>query len=127
MQEKSFKNLKQNYDDAVNKLSGLTHDFNEEKKNLEKEVSDTLQQASNEVQNLQKKLEENKNIYEKEKIDIEERHKKEIESLEQKIKKSFLRKDEIIRKLQDDVDKKDLAIKKYEELLNQQRKELFGK
>ena len=29
------------------------------KKNLEKEVSDTLQQASNEVQNLQKKLEEN--------------------------------------------------------------------
>ena len=97
------------------------------KKNLEKEVSDTLQQASNEVQNLQKKLEENKNIYEKEKIDIEERHKKEIESLEQKIKKSFLRKDEIIRKLQDDVEKKDLAIKKYEELLNQQRKELFGK
>ena len=86
-----------------------------------------MQQASNEVQNLQKKLEENKNIYEKEKIDIEERHKKEIESLEQKIKKSFLRKDEIIRKLQDDVEKKDLAIKKYEELLNQQRKELFGK
>ena len=38
MQEKSFKNLKQNYDDAVNKLSGLTHDFNEEKKNLEKEI-----------------------------------------------------------------------------------------
>ena len=86
-----------------------------------------MQQASNEVQNLQKKLEENKNIYEKEKIDIEERHKKEIQSLEQKIKKSFLRKDEIIRKLQDDVEKKDLAIKKYEELLNQQRKELFGK
>ena len=60
-------------------------------------------------------------------MEIEERHKNEIESIEQKIKKSFMRKDEIIRKLQDDVDKKDLAIKKYEELLNQQRKELFGK
>ena len=72
-------------------------------------------------------MEDNKSMYEKEKQEIEERHKKEIERLEQKIKKSFMRKDEIIRKLQDDVEKKELAIKKYEELLNQQRKELFGK
>ena len=68
-----------------------------------------------------------KKLFEKEKTEIEERHKNEIESIEQKIKKSFMRKDEIIRKLQDDVEKKELAIKKYEELLNQQRKELFGK
>ena len=127
MQENTLKNLQQNYDDVVNKLSGLTRDFNLEKKNLENEVNDTLQQAANEVKIYQKKLEENKNLYEKEKMEIEERHKNEIESIEQKIKKSFMRKDEIIRKLQDDVDKKDLAIKKYEELLNQQRKELFGK
>ena len=127
MQENNFKNLQQNYDDVVNKLSGLTRDFNLEKKNLENEVNTTLQQASNEVKNYQKKLADNKSLYEKEKSEIEERHKKEIESIEQKIKKSFMRKDEIIRKLQDDVEKKDLAIKKYEELLNQQRKELFGK
>ena len=127
MQENNLKNLQQNYDDVVNKLSGLTRDFNLEKKNLENEVNTTLQQASNEVKNYQKKLEHNKSLYEKEKLEIEERHKKEIESIEQKIKKSFMRKDEIIRKLQDDVEKKDLAIKKYEELLNQQRKELFGK
>ena len=38
-----------------------------------------------------------------------------------------MRKDEIIQKLQNDIEKKDLSIKKYEELLNQQRKELFGK
>ena len=127
MQENTLKNLQQNYDDVVNKLSGLTRDFNLEKKNLENEVNDTLQQASNEVKMYQKKLEENKNLFEKEKTEIEERHKNEIESIEQKIKKSFMRKDEIIRKLQDDVEKKDLAIRKYEELLNQQRKELFGK
>ena len=127
MQENNFKNLQQNYNDAVSKLSGLTKEFNSEKKNLENEVKETLIQAENEVKNLQKKMEDNKSLYVKEKQEIEERHKQEIESLEQKIKKSFMRKDEIIRKLQDDVDKKELAIKKYEELLNQQRKELFGK
>ena len=127
MQENNFKNLQQNYNDAVSKLSGLTKEFNSEKKNLENEVKETLIQAENEVKNLQKKMEDNKSLYEKEKQEIEERHKQEIESLEQKIKKSFMRKDEIIRKLQDDVEKKELAIKKYEELLNQQRKELFGK
>ena len=127
MQENNFKNLQQNYNDAVSKLSGLTKEFNSEKKNLENEVKETLIQAENEVKNLQKKMEDNKSLYEKEKQEIEERHKQEIESLEQKMKKSFMRKDEIIRKLQDDVEKKELAIKKYEELLNQQRKELFGK
>ncbi len=38
-----------------------------------------------------------------------------------------MRKDEIIIKLKEEIDIKDLTIQKYEELLNQQRKELFGK
>ena len=38
-----------------------------------------------------------------------------------------MRKDEIIRKLQEDIQRKNLTIQKYEELLNQQRKDLFGK
>ena len=41
MQENNFKNLQQNYNDAVSKLSGLTKEFNSEKKNLENEVKET--------------------------------------------------------------------------------------
>jgi hypothetical protein len=127
MQENKLKELQQNYDDVVNKLSGLTREFNQEKMNLEIEMKSTLEKGDKELLILKNKLENAQKIFDKEKKDIEENHKKEIENLEQKIKKSFMRKDEIIRKLQEDVERKDLTIQKYEELLNQQRKELFGK
>ena len=127
MQENKLKELQQNYDDVVNKLSGLTREFNQEKMNLELEMKTTLEKGDKELGMLRTKLENAQKIFDKEKKDIEDNHKKEIENLEQKIKKSFMRKDEIIRKLQEDVERKDLTIQKYEELLNQQRKELFGK
>ena len=127
MQENKLKDLQQNYDDVVKKLSGLTKEFNQEKMNLELEMKNTLEKGDKELRILKNKLENAQKIFDKEKNDIEENHKKEIENLEQKIKKSFMRKDEIIRKLQEDVERKDLTIQKYEELLNQQRKELFGK
>ena len=127
MQENKLKDLQQNYDDVVKKLSGLTKEFNQEKMNLELEMKNTLEKGDKELGILKNKLENAQKIFDKEKNDIEENHKKEIENLEQKIKKSFMRKDEIIRKLQEDVERKDLTIQKYEELLNQQRKELFGK
>ena len=127
MQENKLKDLQQNYDDVVKKLSGLTKEFNQEKMNLELEMKNTLEKGDKELGILKNKLENAQKIFDKEKNDIEENHKKEIENLEQKIKKSFMRKDEIIRKVQEDVERKDLTIQKYEELLNQQRKELFGK
>ena len=127
MQENKLKELQQNYDDVVNKLSGLTREFNQEKMNLELEMKNNLEKGDKELCMLKNKLENAQKIFDKEKKSIEENHKKEIENLEQKIKKSFMRKDEIIRKLQEDVERKDLTIQKYEELLNQQRKELFGK
>ena len=127
MQENKLKELQQNYDDVVNKLGGLTKEFNQEKLNLELEMKNTLEKGDKEMVLLKNKLENAQKIFEREKKSIEDNHKKEIENLEQKIKKSFMRKDEIIRKLQEDVERKDLTIQKYEELLNQQRKELFGK
>ena len=36
-------------------------------------------------------------------------------------------KDDIIQKLQEDVELKDITIQKLEEMLNKQRQELFGK
>ena len=127
MQEDKLKQLQQNYDDVVNKLSGLTREFNQEKMNLELEMKTTLEKGDAELKSLKNKLENAQKIFDDERKSIEDNHKREIENIEQKIKKSFMRKDEIIRKLQEDIQRKNLTIQKYEELLNQQRKELFGK
>ena len=54
-------------------------------------------------------------------------HKNEIENLEKKIKSSFMRKDEIIMKLQLENQTKQITIEKYEEMLNRKRKEIYGK
>jgi hypothetical protein len=48
-------------------------------------------------------------------------HKSEIESLEKKIKSSFARKDEIIMKLQQENQTKQVTIEKYEEMLNRKK------
>ena len=127
MQEDKLKQLQQNYDDVVNKLSGLTREFNQEKMNLELEMKTTLEKGDAELKSLKNKLENAQKIFDDERKSIEDNHKREIENIEQKIKKSFMRKDEIIRKLQEDIERKNLTIQKYEDLLNQQRKELFGK
>ena len=87
----------------------------------------TLEKGDAELKSLKNKLENAQKIFDDERKSIEDNHKREIENIEQKIKKSFMRKDEIIRKLQEDIERKNLTIQKYEELLNQQRKELFGK
>ena len=127
IQENKLKELQQNYDEVVKKLGGLTKEFNQEKINLELEMKNNLEKGDKELNLLREKLENAQKMFDKQKTDIEENHKKEIENIEQKIKKSFMRKDEIIRKLKEEIDIKDLTIQKYEELLNQQRKELFGK
>ena len=127
MQENKIKQLQENYDEVSNKLSGLTRDFNKEKMNLEIEMKSNLQKGDAEIVILKNKLDNAQNLFDKQRKEIEENHRKEIENIEEKIKKSFMRKDEIIRKLQEDCQTKELTIQKYEDLLNQQRKELFGK
>jgi gamma-glutamyl-gamma-aminobutyrate hydrolase PuuD len=95
--------------------------------NLEIEMKSNLQKGDAEITILNNKLNSQQKIFNKQKEDLENQHRKEIEDLEEKIKKSFMRKDEIIKKLQEDNNLKDLTIQKYEEMLNQQRKEFFGK
>ncbi len=70
-------------------------------------MKNTLEKGDKELSWSKNKLEIAQKIFENEKKNIEENHKKEIENLEQKIKKSFMRKDEIIRKLQEDAERKD--------------------
>ena len=50
-----------------------------------------------------------------------------LKILKKKIKASFARKDEIILKLQQENQTKQVTIEKYEEMLNRKRKEIYGK
>ena len=47
--------------------------------------------------------------------------------IEEKIIKTLKIKEDIIQNLQNEVEMKEVAIKKYEEMINQQRNEFFGK
>ena len=127
IQEKQMSNLKNNYNDINDKLYGLTNDFKKEKIHLELEMKSALQKGDAEIILLKNKLDNERKIYKEEKQEIINNHKMEIENLEKKIKLSFARKDEIIMKLQQENQTKQITIEKYEEMLNRKRKEIYGK
>ena len=127
IQEKQMFNLKNNYNDINDKLYGLTNDFKKEKINLELEMKSALQKGDAEIILLKNKLDNERKMYKEEKQEIINNHKIEIENLEKQIKLSFARKDEIIMKLQQENQTKQITIEKYEEMLNRKRKEIYGK
>ena len=127
LQEKKLFEIEKNYNEANDKLYGLTNDFRKEKNNLELEIKTALERGDAEIILLKNKLENERKTFEEEKKDIINMHKNEIENLEKKIKASFARKDEIILKLQQENQTKQVTIEKYEEMLNRKRKEIYGK
>ena len=124
--EKQYKELQEKYSNVTEKLSGLTRDFNKEKMELEIELKSNLQKGDAEIALLKiinyKMLK--KILTNKKKKFI---HKKEIMEIEEKIIKTLKIKEDIIQNLQNEVEMKEVAIKKYEEMINQQRNEFFGK
>ena len=127
LQEKKLFQMEQNYNDVNDKLFGLTQDFKKEKTNLELEMKSALERGDAEIILLKNKLESERKAFQEEKKEIIDMHKNEIENLEKKIKSSFMRKDEIIMKLQLENQTKQVTIEKYEEMLNRKRKEIYGK
>ena len=127
LQEKKLFEIEKNYNEVNDKLYGLTNDFRKEKNNLELEIKTALERGDAEIILLKNKLENERKAFEEEKKDIINMHKNEIENLEKKIKASFARKDEIILKLQQENQTKQVTIEKYEEMLNRKRKEIYGK
>ena len=127
LQEKKLFQMEQNYNEVNDKLYGLTNDFKKEKTNLELEMKSALERGDAEIILLKNKLESERKAFQEEKKEIINIHKNEIENLEKKIKSSFMRKDEIIMKLQLENQTKQVTIEKYEEMLNRKRKEMYGK
>ena len=127
LQEKKLFEIEKNYNEVNDKLYGLTNDFKKEKTNLELEMRSALQKGDAEIIILKNKLDNERKMFKEEKQEIINSHKIEIENLEKKIKLSFARKDEIIMKLQQENQTKQITIEKYEEMLNRKRKEIYGK
>ena len=94
---------------------------------LEIELKSNLQKGDAEIALLNNKLQNAQKIFDKQKEDIENTHKKEIMEIEEKIIKTLKIKEDIIQNLQHEIEMKEVAIKKYEEMINQQRNEFFGK
>ena len=126
-QERSLKSLQRNYDDLSEKMNGLVRDFNKEKLSFELEMKAQLQKGDAEINLIQTRLENERKKFGEEKAMIENKHRREIGELEEKIKKSFMRKDEIIKTLQNELNMKNIAVSKYEEMMNKQRMELLKK
>ena len=127
LQEKKLYEVEKNYNEVNDKLYGLTNDFRKEKTNLELEMKTALEKGDAEIILLKNKLENERRAFQEEKKEIINIHKNEIENLEKKIKSSFARKDEIILRLQQENQTKQITIEKYEEMLNRKRKEIYGK
>ena len=108
-------------------MNGLVRDFNKEKLSFELEMKAQLQKGDAEINLIQTRLENERKKFGEEKAMIENKHRREIGELEEKIKKSFMRKDEIIKTLQNELNMKNIAVSKYEEMMNKQRMELLKK
>lgn len=121
-----IKEITNHYNELSDKFKGISLEFNKEKMNIEIEMKSNIQKNEAEINILNHKIKSLQSNLEEQKKNLEMAHRKEIEEIEKKIKKSFQRKDAIIAKLQEESEMKDLTIRKYEELLNQQRQELFG-
>jgi hypothetical protein len=123
--EKQLLELNASNNEINNKYSSIVKDFNSEKLDIELDYKAKLQKADSDYRLLSEKLDSLKGYYESKIADIQTQHKSEIMDIEEKILKSLNRKDDIIKKIQEESQYKDITIQKYEEMLAKQRKEFL--
>ena len=123
--EKQLLELNASNSEINNKYSSIVKDFNREKLDIELEYKAKLQKGESDYRLLSEKLDSLKGYYESKIADVQTQHKSEIIDIEEKILKSLNRKDEIIKKVQEESQYKDITIQKYEEMLAKQRKEFL--
>jgi 5-azacytidine-induced protein 1 len=114
-----------NYNEISDKYTNIAKEFKREKNEIEFEFNSKLQKFENEMRLIIEKNESQKSYYENMIVDIQKTHKEELVEVEEKIKKALSRKDDVIKKLQEDIHVKDLSINKLEDMLAKQRKELL--
>lgn len=123
--EKEIYEIKANYNEISEKYSRIAKEFSKEKIDIEHEFSSKLMKIENDMKLLVEKNEVQKAHYESMQKETQKIHQEEIDGIEEKIKKALSRKDDVIKKFQEDLQVKELSIHKLEELLAKQRKELL--
>ena len=123
--EKKILELTSNLNEYKNKYSNVAKDFTKEKINIETDSKIKIERHINDMKILSEKYDSLKNYYENKLNEMKQFHDSQINMLDNRVKKKIESKEEIIKKLHDDNECKNITIQKYEEMLSRQRKELL--
>jgi len=119
--------------DLTSTLKELNERYNNKDRDFQREIDDSeseyklkIRKYETENKLLCEKVEHLKSHYENKFVQIDRQHQEKIVEFEDKLKVVLLKKEEIIEKLQNDVQTNQITIDKYEDLLSKQRKEFLS-
>ncbi len=113
------------YNEISDKYTSIAREFSKEKIEVEHDFKSKIQKMESEIKLAVEKNETLKIQYNNKLTESQKEYEEEISKIEGKIKNTLSKKDDVIKKLQEDSQVKELTIKKLEELLEKQRKELL--
>jgi len=123
--ESQILELTSKYNEISDKYSNIAREFSKEKIEVEHDYRSKMQKLESEMNLIAEKNETLKNQYNNKLKETQKEYEAEISKIEEKIKNTISKKDDFIKKLQEDAQVKEITIKKLEELLEKQRKELL--
>ncbi len=123
--ESQILELTAKYNEVTDKYSNIAREFSKEKIDVEHDYKSKLQKFESEMKLLTEKNNTLKIQYNNKLKESQKEYETEIIKIEEKIKNSISKKDDIIKKLQEESHVKEITIKKLEELLAKQRMELL--
>jgi len=125
LKEKECKGLKTALDSSKNEQERLLETQRDIELEWRKKMELQRIEVNAEREKMQQEMKETKRQYERELEGLEEKHANILEDVEQKVKKAISKKDGEIKGLKEELNLKNSACAKYEELLEKQRKQLF--
>ena len=123
--DKKILELSSYLNEYKDKYSNVAKDFTKEKISIETDYQINIDKHINEMKIMTEKYESLRNYYESKINEMKQFHDSQINMLDTRVKKKLESKEDIIKKLQEDNEYKNLTIQKYEEMLSRQRKELL--
>jgi 5-azacytidine-induced protein 1 len=123
--DKKILELTSSLNDFKDKYSNLSKEFSKDKMGIETDYQIKIDKHISDQKIMTEKLESLKNYYENKIAEMKQFHESQINMLDSRVKKKLDSKEEVIKKLEEEVEYKKLTIQKYEEMISRQRKELL--
>lgn len=123
--DKKILDLTSSLNDYKDKYSNLGKEYSKEKMGIETDYQIKIDRHISDMKIMTEKIESMKNYYENKINEMKHFHESQINMLDSRVKKKIDSKEEVIKKLEEDLQYKNLTIQKYEEMLSRQRKELL--